>query len=83
MRLMLFKIFFKTILEYLKCKVNINIQSEYILKGIDKLTSQKELFNLRSSKFRISRLISSNHLRKIISKYLFEILHKEKDMNLA
>ena len=55
---------------------------EYVLKGNDNIVSEKELFNLRSSNFIISRIHSKKYLRKIIVKHLHEIINKEKELNL-
>ena len=67
---------------YPKLKVNFLIVAEYILKGNDNIVSEKELFNLRSSNFNISRVNSNKYLQKIIKKHLFEIIQKEKELNL-
>ena len=58
----------KHVLEYPKYKVNINVQVEYILKGTDNVISEKELFNLRSSNFIISRSHSHNSMKIILRK---------------
>ena len=71
------------ILVYPKYKLNINIQVEYILRGTDNIISESELFNLRSSNFIVSRVLSKKSMKKILHKHLSEILNKEKDMNLA
>ena len=52
------------------------------MKGTDNTVLEKELFNIRTSNFIISKTFTKNSLRKIITKYLFEIIAKEKDMNL-
>lgn len=70
------------LLDYPKYKVNINVQAEYILKGIDNIETEKELFNLRSSNFTISRINSNKSQKQIITDHLFEIIEKEKDLNL-
>ena len=67
---------------YLKFKINFLVVVEYILKGNDNIVSEKELFNLRSSNFIISRINSGKSLTKIILKHLSEIIHKEKELNL-
>ena len=69
-------------LTYPKYKVNILVQAEYILKGMDNVTTEKEIFNLKSSNFIISKTVSRKSLKKLIYKTLFEILDREKDMNL-
>ena len=71
------------LLQYPKFKINILIQVEYILKGNDNKTIEKEIFNIRSSNFIISKIISKQIMKKVISKHLLEILDKEKDMNLS
>ena len=68
--------------EYPKYKINFLVVAEYILKGDDNIISEKELFNLRSSNFNISRINSKKYFRKIILKHLSEIITKEKDLNL-
>ena len=75
--------FQKQILEYPKYKVNINVQIEYILKGTDNVISEKELFNLRSSNFIISRALSNSSMGRILNEHISEILKKENEMNLA
>ena len=71
------------LLQYPKFKINILIQVEYILKGNDNKTIEKEIFNIRSSNFIISKIISKQIMKNVISKHLLEILDKEKDMNLS
>ena len=71
------------ILQYPKFKISILIQVEYILKGNDNKTIEKEIFNIRSSNSIISKIISKQIMKKVISKHLLEILNKEKDMNLS
>ena len=71
------------LLQYPKFKINILIQVEYILKGNDNKTIEKEIFNIRSSNFIISKIISKQIMKKVISKHLLELLEKEKDMNLS
>ena len=71
------------LLQYPKFKINILIQVEYILKGNDNKTIEKEIFNIRSSNFIISKIISKQIMKKVISKHLLEILDKEIDMNLS
>ena len=71
------------LLQYPKFKINILIQVEYILKGNDNKTIEKEIFNIRSSNFIISKILSKQIMKKNISKHLLEILEKEKDMNLS
>ena len=70
------------LLEYPKYKCSILIQVEYLLKGTDNTVLEKEIFNIRTSNFIISKTVSKRYLRKTITKYLFEIITKEKDMNL-
>ena len=52
------------------------------MKGTDNTVLEKEIFNIRTSNFIISKTVSKRSLRKTITKYLFEIITKEKDMNL-
>lgn len=70
------------LLQYPKYKLNFLIQMEYILKGENNVTLEREIFNIRTSNFVISKTTSKKTLRKIINDHLFEILTKEKDMNL-
>ena len=70
------------LLHYPKYKCTILVQVEYILKGDDGMTMEKELFNIRSSNFIISRMFSKKRMKQLINLHLFEILDKEKDMNL-
>lgn len=76
------QLFESQMLTYPKYKVNILVQAEYILKGMDNVTTEKEIFNLKSSNFIISKTVSRKSLKKLIYKTLFEILDREKDMNL-
>ena len=71
------------LLYYRKCKMNFSIQEEYILKVNDNETIEKEIFNIRSSNFIISKIISKQIMKKLISKHILEILVKEKYMNLS
>ena len=70
------------LLQYPKYKLNFLIQLEYILKGENNVTLEREIFNIRTSNFVVSKTTSKKTLRKIINDHLFEILSKEKDMNL-
>ena len=70
------------LLHYPKYKCSILIQVEYLLKGTDNTVLEKEIFNIRTSNFVISKSFAKKSLRKIITKYLLEIIAKEKDMNL-
>ena len=70
------------LLQYPKYKLNFLIQLEYILKGENNITLEREIFNIRTSNFVVSKTTSKKTLRKIINDHLFEILSKEKDMNL-
>ena len=70
------------LLQYPKYKLNFLIQLEYILKGENNITLEREIFNIRTSNFVVSKTTSKKTLRKIINDHLFEILTKEKDMNL-
>ena len=69
-------------LQYPKYKVNLLVQIEYILKGENNLTLEREIFHIRTSNFVVSKANSSKTLRKIINYHLFKIISKEKDMNL-
>ena len=69
-------------LQYPKYKVNLLVQIEYILKGENNLTLEREIFHIRTSNFVVSKANSSKTLRKIINNHLFGIISKEKDMNL-
>ena len=71
------------LLQYPKYKLNFLIQMEYILKGENNVTLEREIFNIRTSNFVVSKTTSEKNLRKIINDHLFEILSKEKDMNLS
>ena len=70
------------LLQYPKYKLSFLIQIEYILKGENNVTLEREIFNIRTSNFVVSKTTSKKTLRKIINDHLFEILTKEKDMNL-
>lgn len=70
------------LLQYPKYRLNFLIQMEYILKGENNVTLEREIFNIRTSNFVVSKTTSKKTLRKIINDHLFEILSKEKDMNL-
>ena len=70
------------LLQYPKYKINFLIQVEYILKGENNLTLEREIFHIRTSNFVVSKANSSKNLKKIINNHLFEIFSKEKDMNL-
>jgi len=69
-------------LQYPKYKVNLLVQIEYILKGENNLLLEREIFHIRTSNFVVSKANSSKTLRKTINNHLFEIISKEKDMNL-
>ena len=70
------------LLRYPKYKINFLTQIEYILKGEDNITLEREIFNIRTSNFIISNTTSKNRFKKMINDNLFEIIAKEKDMNL-
>ena len=70
------------LLQYPKYKLNFLIQIEYILKGENNVTLEREIFNIRTLNFVVSKTTSKKTLRKIINDHLFGILTKEKDMNL-
>ena len=69
-------------LQYPKYKVNLLVQIEYILKGENNLLLEREIFHIRTSNFVVSKANSSKNLKRSINNHLFEILSKEKDMNL-
>ena len=68
-------------LQYPKYKVNLLVQIEYILKGENNLSLEREIFHIRTSNFVASKANSSKTLRKTINIHLFEIIYEEKDMN--
>ena len=70
------------LLIYPKYKINFFTQIEYILKGENDITLENEIFNIRTSNFIVSNTTSQKKLKKIINDHLFEIITKEKDMNL-
>ena len=70
------------LLDYPKYKVNFLLQIEYILKGENIITLERKIFHIRTSNFVVSKANSSKNLKKIINNHLFEIISKEKDMNL-
>ena len=70
------------LLTYPKYKINFLSQIEYILKGEDNITLEREIFNIRTSNFTISNTSSKTKFKKTINDHLFEIIEKEKDMNL-
>ena len=70
------------LLKYPKYKINFLTQIEYILKGENNITLEKEIFNIRTSNFIISKTSSQKNIMKAIKTHLFEILTKEKDINL-
>ena len=70
------------LLQYPKYKLNFLIQMEYILKGENNVTLEREIFNIRTSNFVVSKTTSKKTLRKIINDHLLEILSEEKDKNL-
>ena len=70
------------LLDYPKYKVNFLLQIEYILKGENTITLEREIFHIRTSNFVVSKANSSKNLKRSINNHLFEILSKEKDMNL-
>ena len=62
--------------------MNILVQIEYILKGENNLTLEKEIFHIWTSNCVVPKANSIDDLKKIINNHLFEIISKEKDMNL-
>ena len=52
------------------------------MKGNDNSTMEKEIFNIRSSNFIISRIFSKKRMKQLINTHLCEVWDKEKDMNL-
>ena len=75
-------IFDVQLLEYPKYKCNILIQIECLLEGTDNTVLEKEIFYIKTSNLVISRTLYKKSLRKIITKCLFEIIAKGRDMNL-
>ena len=57
------------LLHYSKYKVNILVQVEYILKGIDNETTEKEISNLKSSNFFVSKTLSRISLKNVSTKH--------------
>ena len=76
------RLFETQMLQCPKYKVNILVQVEYILKGIDKETTENEIFNLKSSTFSVLKTLSRVSTKKLIHKTLLEILDRENDLNL-
>ena len=58
------KRFDSQLLQYPKYKCSILIKVEYILKGNDNMTMEKEMFNIRGSNFIISRIFSKKRMKK-------------------
>ena len=52
------------LLRYPKYKINFLTQIEYILKGEDNITLEREIFNIRTSNFIISNTSSKNKFKK-------------------
>ena len=50
--------------------------------GENDITLENEIFNIRTSNFIVSNTTSQKKFKKIINDHLFEIITKEKDMNL-
>ena len=59
-------------LQYPKYKVNLLVQIEYILKGENNLTLEREIFHIRTSNFVVSKANSSKTLKNVINNHLFE-----------
>ena len=55
------------LLQYPKYKINFLIQVEYILKGENNLTLEREIFHIRTSNFIISKSDSSKTLKKLLT----------------
>ena len=70
------------LLNYHKFKINFLVQVEYILQGENNIILEREIFNVRSSNFVISRNLAKKKFEKTVKDHLFEIMSKEKDMNL-
>ena len=62
--------------------MNLLVRIEYILKGENNLTLERDIFHIRTSNFVVSKANSSKTLKKNIDNDLFETFYKEKDMNL-
>ena len=52
------------LLTYPKYKINFLTQIEYILKGEDNITLEREIFNIRTSNFIVSNKTSQKNLRR-------------------
>ena len=76
------KIIETQLLNYPKLKINFLVQVEYILQGENNIILEREIFNVRSSKFVISTNLAKKKFEKTVKDHLFEIMSKEKDMNL-
>ena len=70
------------LLKYPKFKINFLVQAEYVLEGENNIVMEREIFNIRSSNFVISKNFPNKKFEKVIKDHLIEILTKEKDMNL-
>ena len=70
------------LLKYPKYKINFLTQVEYILLGENNTILEREIFNIRSSNFIISKALSNKQFKRFVNDHLFEILGKEKVMNL-
>ena len=54
------------LLDYPKYKVNFLLQIEYILKGENNLTLEREIFHIRTSNVVVSKAKTSKNLERII-----------------
>merc|ERR1711873_155919 len=70
------------LLNYAKFKISFLAQVEYILQGENNIILEREIFNVRSSNFVISRNLAKKKFEKTVKDHLFEIMSKEKDMTL-
>ena len=76
------KLYETELLKYPKFKVNFLVQAEYVLKGENNIVMERKIFNIRSLNVVITKHFSNKKFEKVIKDHLFEILTKEKDMNL-
>ena len=64
-------------LKYPKYKMNSLTQIEYILKGDNNVTLEREIFHIRTSNFIIWSSTSKKKFDKLNDDHVFEILTKE------
>ena len=66
------------LLQYPKYKVNILVQIEYILRGENNLTLEKEIFHIRTSNFVVSKAYSRKTLKKLLTIIYLKYFLKKK-----